>query len=202
MTQQRSAFKLESVLVVSDRLAESVEISPITIDLEIFEHIEKPYLTGRLFVIDDSNFYQNADLQGSEKIQISISSTEEDSEKITKTFFISKIEKVQKVQNNSQTLTIHLVEDIFYISSLKNINRHYTGKTSEIIAKIASNFLDKRVDRKTFGSGSDRTVVEVIIPNMHPIEAMLWLNKKAVSTRGYPFYLYSTFLIFLKIFSS
>jgi len=190
MTQQRSGFELKSVLLISNRLAESVEMVPIVTDLEIFEHIEKPYLTGRLIVVDDSNFYQDADLQGSEKIQISIRNSEEDSVEITKTFFISKIEKIQKIQDNAQTLTIHLVEDIFYISSLKNINRHYTGKISEIITKIASNFLDKTVTV----TGSDKNIIEVIVPNMHPIEAMLWLNKKAVSNRGYPFYFYSTLI--------
>jgi len=139
-------------------------------------------------VIDDSNFYENADIQGSERIQITIESTEEDSTPITKTFFVSKVEKIQKVQDNAQTLMIHLVEDVFYISSLKNINRHYTGSRSNIIGKIAQNFLNKKV----FLTGKDRSVIEVIVPNMHPLEAMMWLNKKAASARGYPFYLYST----------
>jgi len=188
MTQNNSGFLLSSVLLVSERLTESVELNRIVTDVEIFEHIEKPYLTGRIMVIDDSNFYENADIQGSERIQITIESTEEDSTPITKTFFVSKVEKIQKVQDNAQTLMIHLVEDVFYISSLKNINRHYTGSRSNIIGKIAKNFLNKKV----FLTGKDRSVIEVIVPNMHPLEAMMWLNKKAASARGYPFYLYST----------
>ena len=188
MTQNNSGFLLSSVLLVSERLTESVELNRIVTDVEIFEHIEKPYLTGRMMVIDDSNFYENADIQGSERIQITIESTEEDSTPITKTFFVSKVEKIQKVQDNAQTLMIHLVEDVFYISSLKNINRHYTGSRSNIIGKIAQNFLNKKV----FLTGKDRSVIEVIVPNMHPLEAMMWLNKKAASARGYPFYLYST----------
>ena len=188
MTQNNSGFLLSSVLLVSERLTESVELNRIVTDVEIFEHIEKPYLTGRMMVIDDSNFYENADIQGSERIQITIESTEEDSTPITKTFFVSKVEKIQKVQDNAQTLMIHLVEDVFYISSLKNINRHYTGSRSNIIGKIAQNFLNK----KDFLTGKDRSVIEVIVPNMHPLEAMMWLNKKAASARGYPFYLYST----------
>ncbi len=188
MTQNNSGFLLSSVLLVSERLTESVELNRIVTDVEIFEHIEKPYLTGRIMVIDDSNFYENADIQGSERIQITIESTEEDSTPITKTFFVSKVEKIQKVQDNAQTLMIHLVEDVFYISSLKNINRHYTGSRSNIIGKIAQNFLNKKV----FLTGKDRSVIEVIVPNMHPLEAMMWLNKKAASARGYPFYLYST----------
>ena len=190
MTQNNSGFLLKSVLLVSERLAESVELNRIVTDVEVFEHIEKPYLTGRIMLIDDSSFYENADIQGTETIQLTIVSSEEDSTPIVKTFFVAKVEKIQKVQDNAQTLMIHLVEDIFYLSSLKNVNRHYTGSRSNIIGKIAQNFLNKRV----FLTGKDKSVIEVIVPNLHPLEAMMWLNKKAVNSRGYPFYLYSTFV--------
>ena len=190
MTQSNSGFLLKSVLLVSERLTESVELNRIVTDVEVFEHIEKPYLTGRIMLIDDSSFYENADIQGTERIQLTIVSSEEDSVPIIKTFFMAKVEKIQKVQDNAQTLMIHLVEDIFYLSSLKNVNRHYTGSRSNIIGKIAQNFLNKRV----FLTGKDKSVIEVIVPNLHPLEAMMWLNKKAVSSRGYPFYLYSTFV--------
>ena len=190
MTQNNSGFLLKSVLLVSERLAESVELNRIVTDVEVFEHIEKPYLTGRIMLIDDSSFYENADIQGTERIQLTIVSSEEDSTPIVKTFFVAKVEKIQKVQDNAQTLMIHLVEDIFYLSSLKNVNRHYTGSRSNIIGKIAQNFLNKRV----FLTGKDKSVIEVIVPNLHPLEAMMWLNKKAVNSRGYPFYLYSTFV--------
>ena len=190
MTQSNSGFLLKSVLLVSERLTESVELNRIVTDVEVFEHIEKPYLTGRIMLIDDSSFYENADIQGTERIQLTIVSSEEDSTPIVKTFFVAKVEKIQKVQDNAQTLMIHLVEDIFYLSSLKNVNRHYTGSRSNIIGKIAQNFLNKRV----FLTGKDKSVIEVIVPNLHPLEAMMWLNKKAVSSRGYPFYLYSTFV--------
>ena len=190
MTQSNSGFLLKSVLLVSERLTESVELNRIVTDVEVFEHIEKPYLTGRIMLIDDSSFYENADIQGTERIQLTIVSSEEDSTPIVKTFFVAKVEKIQKVQDNAQTLMIHLVEDIFYLSSLKNVNRHYTGSRSNIIGKIAKNILNKRV----IVTGKDRSVIEVIVPNLHPLEAMMWLNKKAVNSRGYPFYLYSTFV--------
>ena len=190
MRHSNSGFLLISVLLVSERLTESVELNRIVTDVEVFEHIEKPYLTGRIMLIDDSSFYENADIQGTERIQLTIVSSEEDSVPIIKTFFVGKVEKIQKVQDNAQTLMIHLVEDIFYLSSLKNVNRHYTGSRSNIIGKIAQNFLNKRV----FLTGKDKSVIEVIVPNLHPLEAMMWLNKKAVNSRGYPFYLYSTFV--------
>ena len=75
MTQSNSGFLLKSVLLVSERLTESVELNRIVTDVEVFEHIEKPYLTGRIMLIDDSSFYENADIQGTERIQLTIVSS-------------------------------------------------------------------------------------------------------------------------------
>ena len=94
-TQHKTSFEIESIALESERLTKSPELKSIVTDLEIFEHIQKPYLTARMLVIDDSNFYQEADIFGSEKIIIKIKSTEDGSRSITKTFFIDHIEKQQ-----------------------------------------------------------------------------------------------------------
>ena len=208
-TQNQTSFIIESVALESERLEEIAELRAIVTDLEIFEHVEQPYLTGRMLILDDSNFYQEADIFGSEKITIKIKSTEKGAELIEKTFFIDKIEKQESIQDNAQVLLIHLVEDIFYISSLININRHYSGKPSAIIKRIAKQFLKKDVISSQAatpfagvpdfigggitGSGFvDQQNIRCIIPNLHPIETLQWLTARASTTKGYPFYMYST----------
>ena len=206
-TQHKTSFEIESIALESERLAKDLELKTIVTDLEIFEHIQKPYLTARMLLVDDSNFYQEADIFGSEKIVIIIKSTEDDSTSITKTFFIDHIEKQQQIQDNAKVIAIHLVEDIVYISCLKNINKHYSGKPSEIIKKIARTFLKKDVirsqDATPFagvpdaidgGSFGDQQNIRCIIPNLHPIEALQWLTARASTTKGYPFYMYSTLI--------
>lgn len=204
-TQHKTSFEIESIALESERLTKSPELKSIVTDLEIFEHIQKPYLTARMLVIDDSNFYQEADIFGSEKIIIKIKSTEDGSRSITKTFFIDHIEKQQKIQDNAQVIAIHLVEDIVYISCLKNINKHYSGKPSEIIKKIARTFLSKQVI-STGGSSldgisdavqtsfADQQNIRCIIPNLHPVEALMWITSRASTVKGYPFYMYSTLI--------
>lgn len=215
-TQHRTSFEIESIELKSERLAKTPELRSIVTDLEIFEHIQKPYLTARMLLVDDSNFYQEADIFGSEKIIIKIKSTEDGSKPITKTFFIDHIEKQQKIHDNAQVMSIHLVEDIVYISCLKNINRHYSGKPSEIIKKIARTFLSKQVfstgginanfvqdaenPNDTFADDAvqtdftDQQNIRCIIPNLHPIEALQWLTARASTVKGYPFYMYSTLI--------
>jgi len=188
MTAEKTSFEFETIELNSERLARPVELNRIVSDIEIFEHIEKPYLTARMLLIDDSSFYQDADILGSESVKIVIRSLEDGASPITKNFFISKIEKVQKIQDNSQVIAFHLVEDIFYFSSLININRHYTGSPIQILKNISKQFLSKEITN----TGIDKQFLRCIIPNWSPIKAMEWIAKRASTSRGYPFYLYST----------
>lgn len=202
-TQEKTAFEIEFIALESERLTNPADLTRITTDLEIFEHIQKPYLTARMLVVDDSNFYQEADIFGSEKIIIRLRSSEDGSRAIEKTFYIDKVESQEKIQDNARALLIHLVEDIFYISSLININRHYSGKPSAIIKKIARAFLSKQVisaggsspdgvSDAVQTSFKDTQNIRCIIPNLHPIEALQWITARASTAKGYPFYMYST----------
>ena len=91
MTQSTTAFEFESIELNSSRLKKPVEMNRIVSDMEIFEHVQKPYLTARLFLVDDTDFYQDTDILGSEKITIKLRSQEENSKTIIKHFFISSI---------------------------------------------------------------------------------------------------------------
>tara|TARA_R100000278_G_scaffold123157_1_gene111588 strand:+ start:2202 stop:3569 length:1368 start_codon:yes stop_codon:yes gene_type:complete len=184
----KTSFDFETIQLLSERLDRPIELNRIVSDIEIFEHLEKPYLTARMLLIDDSNLYQAADIVGSERILITIKTADEGSRSISKTFFIDSVEKQQKIQNNATTIAFHLVEDIFYESSLQNVNRYYSGKPSDIIKKISNQYFQKTIDQ----DGDDTQFVELIVPNLHPIDAMQWIRSRACTNRGYPFYLYST----------
>ena len=145
MTTSTTPFTFESIELSSDRLPQPVELNRIVTDVEIFEHMAKPYLTARILIIDAANFYQSADIVGSERIRIQIRSAEEDAKSIVKNFMISKVEKVEKIQDNTQVIAIHLVEDCYYISSLINLNRTFSGKPSAMLKIIAKETLKKEL---------------------------------------------------------
>lgn len=188
MTQERTSFDFLTIQLLSERHPRPVELNRIVSDVEIFEHLEKPYLTARLLLVDDSNFYQDADIMGAERILMRLKSQEKGSVGIEKTFFIDAIEKEQKIQDNASSIAIHLVEDIFYESSLQNVNRYYSGSPSDIIKKISNQFIQRSITQ----NGDDSQFMELIVPNLHPIDAMQWVRNRASTNRGYPFYLYST----------
>ena len=190
MSDSSKTYKIESVLLQSERLNVDVELREVVQDIEIFEHIQKPYLTGFVFLVDNENMFQNADVLGGERVTIAIKSLREDTEVVKKTFYISKVLNTEKINDNIQTVTIHLVEDINFISNALNINRYYSGKASKILTDIASEFLNKDL----IGTQTDKQKMSLIVPNLSPIEAMQWICSRTTNRDGYPFYLYSTFV--------
>jgi len=183
-----SDFTFESILLESERLPAPIELKNITTDLEIFEHLNLPYLTALLSIVDSNNVYSDADLLGGETISVQIKSTRENAKAIRKKFYILEIINTQKVNDNNQVVSFQLIEDIGYISNLINLNKSYTGKSSLIIEKIAKNYLGKDL----ITSNNDSQSMKVIIPNLSPLEAMRWIKDDTTTTNGYPFYLFST----------
>jgi hypothetical protein len=70
-----------------------------------------------------------------------------------------------------------------------NINKFYSGNGSTIISNISENFLNKLVGT----NGSDQgDSMKLIVPNLEPLDAMMWVKNRMNTTEGYPFYLFST----------
>jgi len=167
---------------------DSTKITNTVLSIEIYENIDKPYLTGILEFFDTgSNFYGNYKFEGSERVEIALRGTANNSSVNERTFYVSKVIRVSR-DDQSNSIVLHLVEDIAFISNLQNVNRSYVGTSSQIITKIASNYLNKNV----LTTNQDTNTIKTIIPNLDPVEAMEWIRNDATTVDGYPFYLFST----------
>ena len=189
VTTQDTEFTIDSVLFISER-SEDIELKRVVTDIDIYEDLRKPYLTADIVLLDDSNFINGADILGGEKIEITIISNKDKSVPIKKTFYIHKITHQNRVNEHSQVIVIHLVEDCYYIASLYNINRFYEGKGSEIIGKITKEFLGKEL---AFDNNETQKL-KLIVPNLNPLEAGEWIKNNLTTVDGYPYYFYSTFV--------
>lgn len=183
-----SDYIFEEINFISERLSEPINIAPIVTDLEIFENLDLPYLTGKLVISDNSNLYQNFDVLGAERIQVIFRTLSPGSGKLSKTFYISSINGNVKDTDHTDVLYFQLVEDIWYSSNLQNVNKFYSGTGASIIEKICKEFLSKEVGF----IGRDLKNFNVIIPNFNPLKAVSWINNRISTTEGYPFYLFST----------
>jgi hypothetical protein len=183
-----SDYKLESVLIESERTNKSIEANGSVSDLDIYEHLDKPYLTGTLTLIDTLNIYSQADILGAETVTIRIKTHREASKAIVKKFYVVKVIASQKASESSDLLVLHLIEDIAYQSNLLNVNQSFSGNAYDIIQKISNNFFEKDI---ALGNRTPKQLMKLIVPNMNPIESMIWVKNKAKTIEGLPFYLFS-----------
>ena len=167
------------------------DIKNIVLDIDIFEHINKPYLTGMITVVDDSSLYSAINFRGVESIQLILRLPDGGFIPITKQFYIDRVITNQRANDQQAVLLLHITEDIGFISEYINVNDAFTGKGSDIIETIAKRYFDKVVKM-------DRLVediqpqMKIVVPNMTPIEALDWVKDRISSANGSPFYLYST----------
>ncbi len=185
-------IEFSSIVIKSDKLGKylnTVEITNMTTDIQIFEHIDKPYLTALLVFVDTNDLISSTGMSGGETITIELKLTRPETKKVKKTFYLDKIVSSNKPNENSETFIFHLLEDSAYISSLTNINRSYSGKPETILQNISNSFLGKK---KIVSRGNSNQNMKLIIPNMTAIESMSWIKNRACTSDGYPFYLYST----------
>ena len=175
----------------SDRSPDfKADIQRLISSFQIFEHIDKPYLTAEVVFADTNNIIQDIDFQGGEKLTLSITQVEELNEGnfITKEFLIDRIEKIVKIDEAADSVMLHCIEYHAFKSSLQNISRSYTGSPGSIISKIMREYLD----RELLVLGDELiNNLKVIIPNLNPIEASNWIKTRALSQSGMPYFLYS-----------
>lgn len=179
-------------IIASWNPEERVDIAPIISDLDIFEHIDKPYLTGLMALEDTSNIFAGMGLGAGDRVEIILQRNDESKEIFLKRFFrIDKVvEKIRDGQNeNSQVVLLHLVEEIAYESRYLNVNKSYSGTPYRIIKNILDTYC---TDYTLYGPPFDVQDMQVIIPNMTPLDAACWIKNRATTADGYPFFLFST----------
>lgn len=180
---------VKSVLIESERLVSAYEISNVVTDIDIYEHLEKPYLTAKLAFIDTESIISANDILGGEKITITLKSNRKKTLFVKKSFYINAVQKRVKLGDSMEVISLHLIEDIGYLSNLFNVNKSYQGNTYTIISKISKEYLSKSIlaDEKL-----NLDEYKVIVPNLDPLEAISWLKNKTNTKDGLPFFVYSS----------
>jgi len=168
-----------------------IDLKTVVSDLDIFEHLDKPWMTGLIAIEDTSDIISGIGLGANDRVEVKISRTEDPIGVFCHKFFrIDKIvEKInQGLNENSQVVLLHLVEEIWYESNALNVNQSYEGKPGQIIKSISDSFLTNRVVVDYNTTIQD---MKVIVPNMTPLDAITWIKNRATTNEGYPLFIYS-----------
>ena len=155
-----------------------IEVGNLISELQIFEDIRVPFLTGKILIVDKVRMFENVMFVGSEKIQITI---------YIKTFIMRALENV----NPDRTVfAFDLIEDYGFASTIQTISRSFNGKLENIVAKLLKDYCGKSVEI-TKDKASIQPDLKVVVPNMTVAKAIQWLTKRMSSIKGAPYFIYS-----------
>lgn len=169
-----------------------VEIRSLVVDIDIYEHLDKPYLTGTMAILDNIDLFGSLNINGVTKVEMKLrlNSTTEDVDTVHRVFYIDSILSSKKYQEKGELFMVHLIEDHAYKSNMISVNKAYAGTASRMITKLMKE-LDS--ERPTFSTEKDYETMKVIIPHLSPIDAMQWIKNRSVTAEGFPMYLFTTF---------
>ena len=185
-------YELERAIITSPQFNDgaTLDIKNVITDIEIFEHLDKPYLTGNIILVDDNNIYNNVNFSGSEKISLRFRLPDADATPIDKDFIIEKTIKNARGNDKQSAILFHIVEQHAFDSTIINVNKAYTGKPVEIIQKIITDNLGKEFSTPIILDAQEP--MKVLIPNLTPLQAATWIRDRATTIDGVPFYFFAT----------
>lgn len=201
MTQNTSQqYKIIKAEISADRFGDNVvDVRSMIAEMNFFESLENPYLTGNLLLVDDKGLIERLDFKGTEKFNVEIASVGDLSEpriggstdETRKTFIMTRVEKSVKNNDRSETLLISLIEDHFFYNKLIKISKAFTANLEAIISEIFVGFLSKNVDQ-SYLTRSAQGVRKINIPYLHPLEAVEWLRHRMTTDVGGPFFTHAS----------
>lgn len=195
MSNEQSQYILETVEFTTERFPDEVfDLSGSVVELNIFENIELPYLTGSLAMTDDVAFKTTIGIKGSERVKIGIKAGR-NANVITKKFMVTGIAKEISVNERTDVRVLTLIEEHAYLSAIQKISETYTGDPETIIKNILSSHLGKDLTveaRASITQIANQGRMRVIVPQMNPLEAVDWMRDRMSTSDGSPFFVYSS----------
>lgn len=166
-----------------------VDVSNLVIELNLFESLKDPFVSGTIVIIDSANVANYVNYLGQERIDIEVTDIYNNT-KIKKSFAITNIRKQEKTQDSTSAFVISFSDFHMYIDGKKTFSKTYTGKPESVIAAISNEHLGKNV---RIASASTQSEMRILTPfTRSPLQNMLWLKERCTTSVGHPFFLHAS----------
>ena len=184
-------FEILECMISADRLNFTVDLARVVAEINIFEHIDKPFLTGNIVFNDNANLYNEINWQGTEYLDLKIRTSPAADFTINRKFRITKVVQSVKSNDQNETFMMDFIDDHAFTSATKRLQEHHEGSYRDIIKNILDEHLDLEMMAEWDKPNSYKDV-RVIIPNMTPLQAAMWIKDRAPDNFGSPYFLYAS----------
>lgn len=174
------------------------DIQKIVTDFSITESLYTASLLLTLNIKDPVNFMHEARLTGHEKIQIKLArrafggeNNVKNEDVVNHTFYVTEYPVYAKSGTIQQVYSIRAISQHAYLSQFKRISRSFSGNIRDFVQTVFEKDLFADGDMVSV-SNSIAGNVSVVVPNLHPLDAVYWMLRRAFDETGSPAHLYQT----------
>lgn len=187
--QKSTQFKVNELVIVTK--AGNIDISGIYEEINIFDTMMLPVMTGKILITDSIGLSGRLIFDGSESLLISISKDKNsDIASFKKAFRIYKQSGKKNDGLNSQKYVLHFVSDELIYSDQQRVNQVYETTYKKMVENILIDYL--KVPENNLGGIYEETmgIRKAVIPNLRPLSAIEWCTKRAVDNNNSPNYMF------------
>ena len=181
---QSTQFKIKELSLITK--VGTFDISSIFEELNIFDSILMPCMSGNILITDSLGLTQRLKFDGSEYIKINIVKTNEGNVpiySIQKTFRIYSQTDRKNNNENFENYILNFVSEEFVYSEQIKINQSFVGKYSDVAKSILTKYL--KIPNKKIGNIDEtKGIHRGIIPRLSAIESLNWLLKRSVNSNN------------------
>ena len=195
-----SAYEFEEFQMIN-KDGDEQDIQKIVTSFIIVEELFSPFLTARIRIRDNENFFEEFKLDGREIVNVKIKYLKKtDSENSTYEFLehqfvVKDYPTLVKTEEsiNVQEYDINLVSSWAYLSRLQQISEGVTGNPVKIIQDLFKKYLgDPKFDyRSKERAPCEKDNFKGVITLRTPLQAIEWLKTLCYDDKSSPYFIYT-----------
>lgn len=172
-------YVLKTLRLISST-GDSVDISSIFMELEIYQDLYASVMHGDVVINDGADHFNNFNFCGNEYLQISIDQPGLGLP-LEKLFRIYKTSDRKPSKDNAQVYVLHFCSEEMILSNSMRISKSYKGmKASDIIKDVLINSLKVGADRiNSFDETAGQ--YDFVVPYYRPLEIIQWAVGRSYS---------------------
>lgn len=171
-----------------------IDIQNMYEEINLYDSIFMPVMSGNIIITDSLGLTDILSFDGTEVISVHLTKTRNNLS-FRKTFRIYKQSDRMTVNQNTERYLLHFVSDDYIRSITQKTNTYFFGSFSQVALKIMKKHLYPKMAIPNLKTSPALNKVgnfvvevsteerEVIVPNLHPLEAISWCAKRARSSR-------------------
>jgi len=168
-----------------------INMTEVYREINIYDSIFMPCISGEILIQDAIGLANRMVLDGSEFLNIVVSKDDEETDTLyEKTFRVYKISNRKSTTPTSETYLLHFISEEMITSMQQRIRQAFNGVShSDMAVIIMVNYLKLTGDKFALIEPS-KGLHSHVIPNLSPLDALMWLTKRALNNENLPNYLF------------